>query len=338
MATQSLEVIPPLAFGLRHALQYTDAERMSAELARGTVAAMNYRSAEPGGAFRAQSALIKTRNVKLVASASSAIRVEAHGAPSGIFLLALHGAGVTKRGGRNFDWGKGKAGLFLPPGGCTARFSARSVVGVDIDPAAIARVTQIMLGGKLPRRGQSFDFAAPCAVNLRGNNLDLGSILLSTISTMDQFGGDARLIERSGLDDVIVRIVAMIFNFEELSARGSDAKADRAVVRMACEYIDDNLTGTITLTDLETVTGLSRRSLQYGFRAEFDCTPMQWVAQRRLEAVRKEILSARQGDTLTAIAGEYFANLGEFARMYRQQYGELPSATLRNALSRRFRS
>ncbi len=253
-------------------------------------------------------------------------------------MVATHGTGTTECEGRSFDWGRGKAGLFLPPGGCTARFSARSVVGADIVPAAIAQVTQIMLGGKAPRRRNAFDFTQPCALKLRRNNLDFGSILISAVSMLDHFGGDHNLIERTGLDDTILRMLALLFNYEELSSGASEAKANRSIVRLACEYIDDNLTGTITLTDLEALTGLSRRSLQYAFRAEFDCTPMQWVAQRRLEAVRKQILGARHGDTLTTIAGEYFANLGEFARMYRQQYGELPSATLRNALARRFRS
>lgn len=338
MTTLSLDAIPPLAFGQRHALHYTDPERMSAELARGTSVVMNYRSVEPGGAFRAQSSLIKTRNVRLVASASSAIRVDAHGASTAFFMVALHGGGTTKQEGRTLDWGKGKAGVFLPPGGCTARFSARSVIGIDIDPAAIAHVAQVMLGSKPSRRQHSFDFTEPCAVNLRGNRLDFSSIFISAASMLDHFGGDTRLIERAGLDDTILRMVALLFNFEELSSGGSDARANRAIIRLTCEYIDDNLTGPITLTDLEALTGLSRRSLQYAFRDEFDCTPMQWVARRRLEAVRKQILAARQGDTLTTIAGAYFANLGEFARMYRQQYGELPSATLRNALSRRFRS
>ncbi|MBI1651381.1 AraC family transcriptional regulator [Hyphomicrobium sulfonivorans] len=110
------------------------------------------------------------------------------------------------------------------------------------------------------------------------------------------------------------------------------------MVQLACEYIDANLTNPISLTDLEFLTGLSRRSLQYGFRAAFDRTPMQWVAQRRLEAVRRQILEAPPGANLTMIAGEYFANLGEFARMYRRRYGELPSATLKQALAKRLRS
>lgn len=325
----------PLAFGQKRSVQYNDPEHMSAELARGTSVVMNYRSAEPDGSFNAHSAVIKTRNVRLVASASSAFRVEAHGASNGILMVASHGFTSTRWEGRTIEWGEGKSALFLPPGGCSAHSTARSVVGIDIDPTVLNQITQVMLGGKAAKRGAAFDFATSCPFSLQGNHFDFSSIIQGLISTLDLFDGDAHLIERSGIDETILRIVALLFNFEELSAGDADTRAHPAIVHLACEYIDANLTNTITLTDLESITGLSRRSLQYAFRAAFDCTPMQWVAQRRLEAVRSQILAARQGANLTMIAGEYFANLGEFARMYKQRYGELPSITLKGAIAKR---
>ncbi|WP_018389191.1 helix-turn-helix domain-containing protein [Ancylobacter sp. FA202] len=109
-------------------------------------------------------------------------------------------------------------------------------------------------------------------------------------------------------------------------------------LNMACDYIDANLDGRITLSDLERVSGLSARSLQYAFRATFNRSPMQWTTDRRLEKVRERILSARTGDTLTAIAGAYFTNLGDFSHSYRARYGELPSQTLQNVLARPLRS
>ncbi|WP_246274645.1 AraC family transcriptional regulator [Hyphomicrobium sulfonivorans] len=297
---------------------------------------MKYRSAEPDGAFLAQSAFIKTRNVRLVALTSSAFHVEASGSPSGLLMVATHGFTDTRHGGRTFEWGKGKGALYLPPGGCSAQSTARSVVAVDIDPANFNRVTEAMLGGRALRTG--FSLRQPCFVDTPGSRFDFGDVLKGMVATMDMLGGDAHLIERAALDDALLRVVALLLNFEELSAAEPETSTPRAVVRLACEYIDANLTSTITLTELESITGLSRRSLQYAFRAAFDCTPMQWAAQRRLEAVRSHILAARPGANLTAIAGAYFVNLGEFARMYRQHYGELPSITLKDAIAKRLRS
>lgn len=330
--------IPTLAFSQRRAIQFRDADSMSEALARGSSLVMNHRPLEPDGFFCAHSAVIKTRNIRLVALASSAFVLEAKDAPKGILMLPVCGFTVTRRESRTFEWGAGKSALYLPPGGCSAQSTARSVVGLDVDPTAFDRVMLAMLGGQSPPRTTAFSFARPLPVELMRNRIDFGKAILSLIATLDSFEGDETLIERSGIDDAILRTVALLLNFEQLSDAAVDAKVPRAMVQLACEYIDANLTNPISLTDLEFLTGLSRRSLQYGFRAAFDCTPMQWVAQRRLEAVRRQILEAPPGANLTMIAGEYFANLGEFARMYRRRYGELPSATLKQALAKRLRS
>ncbi|MDH4981868.1 AraC family transcriptional regulator [Hyphomicrobium sp. D-2] len=335
---KSYEDLPRLAFGHTRAAKFRDADSMSEALAGMGSLEMKHRSAEADGSFRAQTAVIKTRSVRLVALASSAFHVEAQGAPSGLLMVPLHGFTTTQHDGRTFEWGTDQGALYLPPGGCSARSTARSVIGIDVDRAEFDRVTQVMLGGRPLARGSAFSFSRPCPVKLPRTGVDFCRVIDSLAATMDLFEGDEHLIARAALDDAIIRVVALLLNFDAFSASAPDAGAPRAVLRLACEYIDANLTSTITLTELESITGLSRRSLQYAFRAAFDCTPMQWVAQRRLEAVRNHILAAREGENLTTIAGEYFANLGEFARMYKQRYGELPSTALKQAIAKRLRS
>jgi AraC-like DNA-binding protein len=335
--TGSFEALPPLAFGQQRAVQFRDADRMSEALTRAGSVQMKHRSAEPEGAFGAQMAAIHTRSLRLVALSSAAFHVEASGAPSGLLMVPLHGSTITRRGARTYEWGKDQGALYLPPGGCIAQSTARSVLGIDIDPADFHRITEVMLG-RAPKPSSRFSFARPTFVDTPSSRFDFCGVIEGIAATMDRLGGDANLIERAALDDALIRVVALLLNFEEFSAEEHDPSAPSAVVRMACEYIDAHLTSTITLTDLESITGLSRRSLQYAFRSGLGCTPMQWVLQRRLDAVRAHILSARPGETLTAIVGAYFANLGEFARMYKHRYGELPSATLKGALAKRLRS
>lgn len=335
---QSIQPLPQLAFGDRESVQFSDADIMSEALTRGLSLVMKHRAAEPDRQFCARTAAIKTQNARLVALASSAFHLEATGAPNGLLMIATHGITQTRREGRTFEWGKGKGALYLPPGGCRASSGVRSVIGIDVDPAAFDRVAQAMLGGRTLKSGAALAFARPCFWAEGGNRPDLIGVIEGLVAIMDSLHGNAGLISRAGIDDALIRAVALLMNFGELAQTEPRANVSRAVVRFACEYIDANLAGTITLTDLEQLTGLSRRSLQYAFRATFDCTPMQWVARRRLEAVRHAILDARPGSNLTTIAGAYFANLGEFARMYKQTYGELPSVTLKAAIARQLRS
>ncbi|MQT14514.1 helix-turn-helix transcriptional regulator [Rhizobiales bacterium Sp-1] len=103
----------------------------------------------------------------------------------------------------------------------------------------------------------------------------------------------------------------------------------KAAVSHLCDYIDANLTRKITLTDLEKISGFSARALQYSFQSVTGQTPGKWISNRRLEVAHTLIIKAEPGATVTEIAGPYFNNMGEFARLYRARYGELPSETLR---------
>ena len=60
-------------------------------------------------------------------------------------------------------------------------------------------------------------------------------------------------------------------------------------------------------------------------------TPLQFLRLRRLHAVRRELLVAHRDKDVTVneIAFAHgFYELGRFAGYYKQEFGELPSATL----------
>ncbi len=76
----------------------------------------------------------------------------------------------------------------------------------------------------------------------------------------------------------------------------------------------------------------SRRALFSAFRQYRDCTPMQFLAERRLQAARQALTSPYPGDTVTSIAYSCgFSHLGRFSDTYRKRFGGTPSETLREA-------
>lgn len=77
--------------------------------------------------------------------------------------------------------------------------------------------------------------------------------------------------------------------------------------------------------------GTSRRSLQDSFRRVAGTTPLAYLRNLRLHAVRERLLSSRAGQvTVTQAAGEAgFDHLGRFAGDYRTLFGEVPSRTPR---------
>ncbi|MDQ0390703.1 helix-turn-helix domain-containing protein [Labrys monachus] len=297
---------------------------------------VSYRQANGSAQFFSKAAVVRTRNARFVASASSALTADAGQTPLGILLVPLHGATVTQSGGRTLEWEKGRSGVFLPPIGCRASSTARSVIGIDIDPAVLEPMVATMIGGR-PRSAsfEALDFAAPRTLKLKAQGVDLGRLLIQHCALLDTLNCDAALIERAGFDDAILRAALYVMCPQLLLADTGPVEKSRTAIDTACDYIDANLARRITLTDLEAVTGLSSRRLQYAFRAAFDRTPMQWVTLRRLEAVHRRLQFARDGENLTGVAGAYFTNLGDFARLYKRRYGQLPSQTLKSALNNR---
>ncbi|MCW3493324.1 AraC family transcriptional regulator [Microbacterium sp. SSM24] len=88
-----------------------------------------------------------------------------------------------------------------------------------------------------------------------------------------------------------------------------------------------------TVAELAAEVSLSVRSLQEGFRRSLNTTPMAYLRRLRLEEVRRELVSAAPGTvTVTEVAARWgFTHLGRFAAVYRSEYSELPSDTMRSA-------
>jgi AraC-like DNA-binding protein len=99
------------------------------------------------------------------------------------------------------------------------------------------------------------------------------------------------------------------------------------VVRRAEDYMAAQLADPITLSDLAVVCGCSRSSLTQAFRSGRGYTPMQFLANRRLERARERLLS-EPGATVTEVALDCgFGNHGRFAKAYRNRFREFPSET-----------
>jgi AraC-like DNA-binding protein len=109
--------------------------------------------------------------------------------------------------------------------------------------------------------------------------------------------------------------------------------APRAV-RRAREYIEAHLAEAISINDIAAAGGLCVRSMQAAFLRHLGDSPMAFLRERRLEAVRRDLRAAPPGTTVTEVALRYgFCHLGRFARSYARRFGEAPSHTLAGRIS-----
>ncbi|WP_321937830.1 anthranilate 1,2-dioxygenase regulatory protein AndR [Burkholderia cepacia] len=112
---------------------------------------------------------------------------------------------------------------------------------------------------------------------------------------------------------------------------GGTALVPRTVKR-AEAYIAEHACEPITLADIALAAGVPVRTLLDGFQRFSRGSPMQLVRERRLEHARDRLRQGRDTDRVADVAlccG--FANLGRFAALYRETFGESPSDTLRRA-------
>ncbi len=90
-----------------------------------------------------------------------------------------------------------------------------------------------------------------------------------------------------------------------------------------------------TIGEVAARVGVSARSLSDGFRRFRGISPRDFLRDRRLDGLRKALLSAQPEETVTSVAGAWgYVNFGAMAGQYRARFGERPSATLARAPGR----
>jgi len=105
------------------------------------------------------------------------------------------------------------------------------------------------------------------------------------------------------------------------------AATRRRILHSAREYMRAHVDEPITVPELCTATGASRRALQYAFEETLRLSPVTYLRVMRLNRVRSELI-AQAHATVGDIAARWgFWHPSRFATEYRQHFGELPSAT-----------
>jgi AraC-like DNA-binding protein len=103
------------------------------------------------------------------------------------------------------------------------------------------------------------------------------------------------------------------------------------LARRADEWMRARLDTPIRMTDLCLAMRVSRRELEYAFRATFEQSPRRHLELLRLNAARRALKAKTTGErSVIRIAHDCgLTHLGRFAASYQALFGEKPSDTLR---------
>ena len=136
---------------------------------------------------------------------------------------------------------------------------------------------------------------------------------------------------RLGFDELLL---GQFLSLPHSDCDGLDASSVRAVpriVRLAEEYLEAHTTDAIAVADVLRVCGCSRSLLYASFQKFRGYSPMEFLAEQRLQLVRARLRNAHPADSVTAAACDCgFTHLGRFSTAYKRRFGEPPSHTLKS--------
>lgn len=151
-----------------------------------------------------------------------------------------------------------------------------------------------------------------------------------------------RLRDVQTADDLFFPLLEEIVSYQLLSvwprlpaAEASSAGSVTAAhVRSAVDYIEAHLATPFRLADVAAVAGISVRMLQISFKRELSMTPLEFIIERRLLRVHRDLCSEAHRDRSIAELGRRwgFAHMSDFAQRYRRRFGCTPGETRRGML------
>jgi len=248
-------------------------------------------------------------------------------------LLLFHvtnGTGIIEHGTSKFGFSPGKSfirDLGTPIAGKEQNFGAfmvalskgklrnhaRTLAGIDLDFIDLEFETEIdseTPGGKMVHHTINY----------------LAKSLNGALSEQEN-----PIISAQLEDMLLTQCLTLLPNSYKNAVNGSaPAMIVPYYIKRARDYIYAHVDQKVTLADIAAAAGCSYRGLQRGFLETYGVSPMTYLQTLRLKRIRAQLLSGTNGEKISDIAGKWgFPHMGRFAQLYCQQFGELPSETLR---------
>jgi AraC-like DNA-binding protein len=278
--------------------------------------------------FHSKTSFIQIDGLSLCAMSANGLILETENNPDIVIVVPFSGENHTNIDGVDYRY-KADHTAFLAIGQKQRTVKFGSGVGLHFSPSRILASRSAITGSHdhhsiLPTKS--------AVISTETAGISFSALFKSLFSQIDVTGGDTNILSKLALDDSLYRLCATLLYPEILlidETRNGKRSYVRPEIKTLCEYIAAHLTEAISLTEMESRSGLSARILQKSFQNTFGLSPKQWVRKQRLHAARSVMLNRREPISVTALAYEFcFASPSDFAHHYLLEFGEQPSQTL----------
>lgn len=132
-------------------------------------------------------------------------------------------------------------------------------------------------------------------------------------------------------------LIMMLLSEVEHSCSGEMAQHNRGPAPYYVKRVEDmfraNFENEISMDDIVNASGVSVRTVFYGFQRWRGTSPMNYLRDLRLDAARQNLAkpAASPKSVSEAALAAGFANFSQFSKLYKMRFGQKPSATLAEA-------
>jgi hypothetical protein len=322
--------LPDLPFGNVGADVVTDSKAAAESLAAVCPSTCNM-DADKSIAFATKSAARQIGDLGVIASAVTSARIEIEESQGWHLLIPLHGATSMQADRGSLAVEGGRRGVLMPNfRRYTETVSLVVVANIDI---AKLRATAGVMAADAPGQGRIEERAH--AIDLRRER-EIFPAFQHLCGLIETTAGNPDYARILGVEDAFYRwtvhALAMLSENGESAVGGGNGAGNRDDHRLdvVCDLVRAAHERPLTLTEMERLSGLSARALQYAFKARFGCSPMEWQRRERLQMARSRLQFSATDETITDVAYAMgFSSSAAFATQYRRYFGETPSQTQR---------
>ncbi|MQT13473.1 helix-turn-helix transcriptional regulator [Rhizobiales bacterium Sp-1] len=322
----------PLLFGQRARVRTNSLRQMQEQVERVLGWNAEYDAIGEAGAFATQQSSTIVNNMRITALAHTPIRTRVQ-SDALTFFMPIDGGSIRSQvNGDAVTSAPRETALLAPAGERIGTGDGRSLLMISLDPSVMEQTARAMVRDW----SGSLNLQRPLIMPLVTGGVNFDLILRNASMALDASLAQGGLTAAMAYDDIFYRAICAMLLRDRLFAEPSRSPtASTHELERACEFIVANLHGRIAMTDLEKISGLSVRSLQYAFQKRFGQSPLLWIRNERLNAARAMLAAPEEDTTVTHVALTFgFSNVGDFSKFYRQRFGELPSRTLAAARSK----
>jgi AraC-like DNA-binding protein len=280
--------------------------------------------------FEVVSGGLRLGAITVISNWGSGVCGRVEGVDDAQLSIPYQGVGHFDLGGWRLDNRAGSTLLYLPGGDWQVSSDVLAGVVLRVPRNAIAKVRQGMAGPAAPREPPGLLESPKLLQYHQSEQSALFQSLyraLALLNAATVAGGT--LPECLRLDDLLLRLVGLLLGPLPSEPPPRPPVRDKPFEALI-EWIGANCHRPLSLSDLESQSHYSRRSLQYAFHQRFGCGPMQYIRRQRLALAKQQLLAPLPGTTVTAVARDCgYLNVANFRRDYQQRFGEPPSSALR---------